>query len=768
MAYQKNRERYIDLKINGRLFPTWVLANFPKFKLPEVIQDENIDACAKKGESKLREYQIFISKILDYNSPYKNLLVYHGLGSGKTASTINLYNILYNSSPAWNVFILLPATLRAGWIKEMERWLQKEDKEYRYNNIKFISYNAPNADKTFMDAVKNADTSKKNFYIIEEAHIFISNVYSNINTGSGKRAQTIYDYIMQDKKESDGVRVVLLTATPTINNPYELALLFNLLRSNTFPKSESQFNQLYLSVSSGGLETLNPLKKNNFQRRIMGLVSYYIGATPDFFAKKNITYVDVKMSKYQDEIYDYFSKLEDSFTKKSKNSQTYMSYTRQSCNFVFPAMGQGLTGENRPRPRNFKLSDKIDKGVLEIDEKEKDEKYYDVSDYVKQVEKFILSFDSYLTAKLYADKDKNYTLVDDIKKIRENYKYDINEFYEKEKQKSTLFEALYACSAKFLSIIFNILKSAGPVLVYSNYVLMEGLQILKIYLKYFGFTSFKDTNTGTAGFRYMEYHGEIDKEERFKNVEKYNVTENKDGSVCKIIMISPAGAEGLSLMNTRQVHIVEPYWHEVRIKQMIGRAIRLCSHKDLPKSERYVDVYRYKSIRSTLNKKITTDQLIENIARSKEGLIQSFEDAIKEVAIDCELYKAHNLLVDDYKCFKFDEKSLFDEQIGPAYKEDLVDDLRMDNGSNSINSKTIRVKVLKIKAVKILSKDEDNVKYSEPKFYWYNPDTYIVYDYELKYPFGKVGVDDNNIPLKLTEDTYIITKTIPIPHIDSK
>ena len=319
MSYQKNREKYIDLKINGRLFPSWVLANFPQFKLPEIIQDENYDACATSGPQKLREYQLFISKIIDYNSPYKNLLVYHGLGSGKTASTINLYNVLYNSSPAWNVFILLPATLRAGWIKEMETWLQKEDKEYRLGNIKFISYNAPNADKSFMDAVKNADTSKKNLYIIEEAHLFIGNVYSNISTGSGKRAQTIYDYIMQDKKESEGVRVILLTATPTINRPFELALLFNLLRSGTFPKSEAQFNQYYISLSSGGMETLNPLYKNNFQRRILGLVSYYIGATPDYFARKVVTYVDVPMSKYQDEIYDYFSQLEDSFQKKVRD-----------------------------------------------------------------------------------------------------------------------------------------------------------------------------------------------------------------------------------------------------------------------------------------------------------------------------------------------------------------------------------------------------------------------------------------------------------------
>ena len=235
----------------------------------------------------MKEYQIFISKILDYNSPYKDLLIYHGLGSGKTAATINLYNVLYNSTPGWNVFILLKATLRNNWIGELEKWLQTDDKKFRMENIKFISYDAPNADKAFMDAVKISDSSKKNLYVIEEAHNFIRNVYSNITSKKGKRAQSIYDYILQDKKDNDSVRVILLTATPTINKPYELALVFNLLRPNIFPKSEAQFSQIFIS-GVDGFERLNPLKKNLFQRRILGLVSYYVGATPDYFATKKI------------------------------------------------------------------------------------------------------------------------------------------------------------------------------------------------------------------------------------------------------------------------------------------------------------------------------------------------------------------------------------------------------------------------------------------------------------------------------------------------
>ncbi len=762
----KDKAKYVDLKVNGRLFPSWVVANFSKLKLPEIILDPSKDACSVKEKERLREYQIFISKILDYNSPYKDILVYHGLGAGKTASTINLYNVLYNSNPGWNVFILLKATLRPGWIAEMEKWLQNEDKKFRMDNIKFISYDAPNADKSFMDAVKNSDTSKKNLYIIEEAHNFIRNVYSNISSKVGKRAQIIYDYIIQDKRENDGVRVVLLTATPTVNKPYELGLVFNLLRPGIFPKSEAEFNKIYVS-GTGGFERLNPNKKNNFQRRILGLVSYYIGSTPDYFATKKVDYVDVPMSAYQEDIYSYFEGLEDKIAKKSKGkSQTYMSYTRQSANFVFPPMAQGMSGENRPRPRNFKLNDKIDRGK-ELEVEKEDEKYYNVQQYVDTVEKYAVTFDSYLNDFYQKDKKNGYTLAEDILKIREKYVYDLTEFAEKEEKRSSLFDAMYNCSAKFIMVIINILRSPGPVLVYSNYVLMEGLQIFKIYLKYFGFSAFKDVNSGVDDFRYMEYHGGIDVEQRGKNIKQYNVIENKYGKLIKIIMISPAGAEGVSLFNTRQVHIVEPYWHEVRIEQMIGRAIRLCSHKELPMNERHVDVYRYKSVRKNQgDKKITADQLIENLARSKQGLLQSFEDAVKEAAIDCELFKAHNLLKNDFKCFKFDEPTLFAEQIGPAYKEDIYDDFKMDNGLNSTSSQVVRIKVIKISAVKIMTKEEDKVTYSKPEFYWYNPETQVVYDFDMHYPIGKVGLDEDQVPMKLDANTYIIDKVIPIPHIN--
>lgn len=777
-ANKKKNEQYVNLKINGRLFPTWILANFSRYKLPEIFIDGSDPCNNVKISGELRKYQEFLGRYLDYNSPYRDILIYHGLGSGKTRSAINIYNVLYNYSPDWNVYILLKATLKEStWVKELERWLQKEEKEFRKANIEFISYDAPNADKIFLEKVKNADAAKKSMYIIDEAHNFINNVYTNLSSKQGRRALTIYEHIIQDKRDNEGVRVILISGSPAINIPFELALTFNLLRPDIFPKSESQFNQMY--VSTDLYPIINPATKNNFQRRIMGVVSHYIGTTPEYYAKKIVNYVDVPMSEYQEYIYKHYEEIEEKIARRARGRSggNYKSYTRQSCNFVFPVMSQGLTGETRPRPRDFKINDTevelFTKG--KGDEKDK-EKYYKVSDYLQKTEEFINTFDTYLKKKLDEDIRNNHTLVDDIKYFKEitGGVFEIDDytkFINGQVKKSELLMTLHNCSAKMTFMVFNIMNSPGPVLVYSNYVVMEGLQIFKIYLKYLGFTPYINRERGTNGYRYMEYHGGIDPEDRRKVLEIFNKPDNKVGDVSKIVMISPAGAEGISLNNVRQVHLMEPYWHEVRMTQMMGRAIRQCSHKDIPVEDRIVTIFRYKSVRSSGSDKWTTDQYIEDTARSKEGLIQSFLDAMKEVSVDCVLNKSHNSLVGNYRCFQFEEKSLFDEQIGPAYKDDLYDDLKLNNGLNSQNSRVKRIKIIKIKAVQQLVSDEDNdaepreesERYTEPQTYWFNTDSLVVYNIDPQYAIGKVGTDDDGLPLKLDKDIYIITKMIPIP-----
>ena len=50
--------------------------------------------------------------------------------------------------------------------------------------------------------------------------------------------------------------------------------------------------------------------------------------------------------------------------------------------------------------------------------------------------------------------------------------------------------------------------------------------------------------------------------------------QNMYGELCKVFMITKAGAEGLSLYNVRTVHIMEPYWNKVLTDQKNGTLLR--------------------------------------------------------------------------------------------------------------------------------------------------------------------------------------------------
>jgi SNF2 family DNA or RNA helicase len=769
-------EQNMNLEINGRLFPSWISLNFKSYELPEIFRKEGEDPCNEKIKKEVTTYQAFLAQFLNYTSPFRDILVYHGLGSGKTVSAIHIYNTLYNYTPKWNVFLLIKASLKNDpWMKDLNEWIESNDRDNRMKNLHFIHYDSPFADRDFLETVKKTDSSRESLYIVDESHNFIRNVYSNISAKKGKRAQVIYDYIQQEKRDNNKTRIVLLSATPVVNKPYEFALIFNLLRPGSFPTSESIFNQIY--ISSTNYDSLNENKKNQFQRRIMGLVSYYIGSTPDKYAKKTNHYINLTMGPYQEEVYNHFEKIEEEKEKLRRkmsrgkvggdDMSTYASYTRQACNFVFPNISGDITGDKRPRPGQFRISDK---DALIIDEGKSKEKieYIKLSSdmvalYIKTIKSFVNQTIEYFKDKLRKDKESGHTLTNDIMDFFEKYDSDFTKLIEGKKH-SSLFDSMYSCSPKMLNIIFNILKSPGSVLVYSNYVEMEGLQMFKVYLDFFGYSSININDNidlidkKKNGFRYCEFHGGIDRDLREKNKQLFNTKDNKIGDIIKIIMISPAGAEGINLRNCRQVHILEPYWNEGRIEQVIGRAIRQCHHVDLPMSERTVDVFRYKMVRK--GGKESSDEMMENISRRKNNLLVSFIEAIKEVAVDCELFKSHNMMGSKYSCFKFNEDSLFDKHIGPAYNSDIEIDSKMDNGLNSIESIKVKIKVRKVKIVNQI----DNI-YSDTIYAWLYDNSGVVYNYESNYAIGKISRDENGALKKLDKDTYIVEKTINIPMV---
>jgi hypothetical protein len=217
---------------------------------------------------------------------------------------------------------------------------------------------------------------------------------------------------------------------------------------------------------------------------------------------------------------------------------------------------------------------------------------------MKSMNNFVESFDTYLHNINLSDEKNNKTIQDDFKYFKETK--DFNSFLNSSHTKSNLFYAMYNSSCKMTNIIFNMQLSKGPILIYSNQVMIEGLQIIKIYLKHIKYSPFNSNLDGNDYLRYTEFTGNIDKDIRVYNVRQFNEPENFKGKHINVILLSPAGTEGINLFNIRQVHILEPYWDEVRTLQLIGRSNRSCGHKLLPVNERIVDIFRYHIVRNPI------------------------------------------------------------------------------------------------------------------------------------------------------------------------
>jgi hypothetical protein len=199
-------------------------------------------------------------------------------------------------------------------------------------------------------------------------------------------------------------------------------------------------------------------------------------------------------------------------------------------------------------------------------------------------------------------------------------------------------ELLERYSIKFYKILRRIKLAKGPVFVYSNFKEYGGIKSFQKVLEDNGFKNYLKHGEGKKRFAVWSGDEKSIKREEIKTV--FNKLENKEGNKIKIILGTPAIKEGVSLLRVKEVHIIEPTWNWSKMEQIIGRAVRFCSHKDLPKDERIVKVFIY--IATSPKKEETTDAYILNLALQKKHLIDKFELALKEAAIDCTLFKNAN------------------------------------------------------------------------------------------------------------------------------
>jgi hypothetical protein len=304
----------------------------------------------------------------------------------------------------------------------------------------------------------------------------------------------------------------------------------------------------------------------------------------------------------------------------------------------------------------------------------------------------------------YKDEDANDRIAEELEgdevleKLAKNseYKRAINEaldFLKRYKQKYLSLEGLKTYSPKFLTMIENIEDPEHPGLhlVYSQFRSMEGIGIFALALEANGYAQFKIVRTSVGWDlitsdedmgkpHYALYTGTEDAEEReiIRNIfngdwayipnniaAKLRTISNNNnmGEIIKVLMITSAGSEGINLRNTRYVHIMEPYWHPVRLEQVIGRARRICSHQGLPPQLRTVEVFIY--LMTLTQEQIdgefgielklkdrsnlppfacqTSDEKLFEISTIKENLTDQILRAIKSSSIDCITHTKSNM-----------------------------------------------------------------------------------------------------------------------------
>jgi hypothetical protein len=482
--------------------------------------------------------------------------------------------------------------------------------------------------------------------------------------------------------------------------------------------------------------------KKLFQRRILGLTSYYRRAQeqllPQFVEADSedtepsvLHIMSSEMSDYQFENYSKIRKDERDKEKRSKKnakrakpaagediytiSSTYRIFSRACCNFVFPKP------PGRPMPER-QGEDDISEAVFDA-----------------TPARLLRDSDPYAEEEEEEEPDVNTSESDDKPKTyMERIEYAL-QYLQDHSDEYLSPEGLRTYSPKFLQILENILdeENTGLHLIYSQFRTIEGVGILKLILEANGFEQLKITKSGESDQwsldapqdpskpRFMLYTGTETQEEReiLRNI--YNSQwivlppamaaqlreispNNFMGEIVKIMMITSSGAEGINLKNTRFVHIVEPYWHMVRLEQVIGRARRICSHQDLEESLRTVKVFLYLSTFSEeqrtsdnnkeliisdvskLDKKtpLTTDESLYEIARIKDTINQQLLKSIKESAIDCSVYASSNSS-ENLVCYGYGKVTSNDFGSFPSLEED-------QQQKDDLNIRTEKLKLTKL------------------------------------------------------------------------
>jgi hypothetical protein len=439
--------------------------------------------------------------------------------------------------------------------------------------------------------------------VVDEAH----NLFNSIANGS-ETANKFYDLVMS----TDDIKIVFLTGTPLVNDPFELAIAMNMLKGplvkrqastrkaaswqTLLPEHFGDFYKYFVDVEGNRPANITKLKS-----RIFGLVSYY---GPLYNSQVDSLSTELKKTVSKENYPDRLPIKWEVVKMSSAQCSAYMLAREKE---RLESSKKGVSGSGIEKAKSGTSTS-------------------------YRIRSRILS-NVYAAGKTPEER-----------------------------------------SPKIIKLVGNILTAEvqGIHVVYSTF-LDSGLKYVADLLAENGYKPWEATaqgSTSEAGMeatqdaalddspgadRFAIFSGEQSMEDKQAILKTMTHPSNIRGGKIKVLLISKSGTEGLDLKNVRYVHILEPYWNFSLIQQVIARGVRYRSHEALPEDERnvqtiiYMSDYNPETLKELKEKHMklkaagkkpfdlekTTDVHMLHNAIKQQELIDKFLKIMAEASVEC-------------------------------------------------------------------------------------------------------------------------------------
>jgi superfamily II DNA or RNA helicase len=590
-----------------------------KFKFKD-HQQEVIDYCAN----------------LPPKSNQRGVLLYHTLGLGKTCTSIGIADRLLQETGEDGrkrfdqVMIFLPAALRSNFVKEYCTKCGKAHARSFHKLFTFYAYN----DSGVLD--KLPDRIDRAVVIVDEIH--------NLLAGRRNRSR-IKSYVFGRIRQATNSFVIGLSGTPIYGSTFELALLMRLLkRRSGLPTSRDDWQRLVeqqpedvVRVVKNTISYVEPsdfrdYPRVNFDRFVMTPMSLEQREEHDRQMEKEDAILKKRRGgDRSEEDRDFIVKIslaEDETGQKS-SSLEYLALTRffsrRVSLLVYPPKKLSLlTVPLVFRKRFPDLNDLVDwlyqLNAWTLDREEK-------SEFMRSELQKVLLPNEADRAKLLGWDLKRRHFDRDPTLVKTDAQLMVLSQAQLERHKSNSSIAMFALrqlkerySPKLYQLYRNISTLEGKHVIYSQFKENYGLYAISTFLT-------------LRGIPNLCYTGDQNEQERDEILRLFNSPDNLDGSEWRVLLLSDAGVEGLSIMATEYIHIMSPQIIQNRLNQVIGRIRRLGSHKDLPEERQSVGIFRYMSVLNPdfYNKEFDAVNCLDaNYEEVRDHLLKNVDPSVQE------------------------------------------------------------------------------------------------------------------------------------------